>query len=97
LKVMVVCFGQKQTSPPAESMYRLTVEKPAAIESGKPFKVKGMLTNVSKRAWQISHGADMFNYTLYDSDGAAIPRKENTILVESTGIGTTNRTRLQNL
>jgi len=75
----------------ANSSFRLEVEAPDTVGRGEPWTAQGVLLNESDREIEIMHGADLFEYTLYDADNDVVPRPETMIAINSIGYVTTLR------
>ncbi|MCZ6911107.1 MAG: hypothetical protein O7C56_09720 [Rickettsia endosymbiont of Ixodes persulcatus] len=78
----------EEGSGPSESMFSIEITIPEELAAERSFDVKGFLINTSNKSWNISHGADMFTYSLYNDDEELVPRKEKMIAVNDIGIGT---------
>lgn len=72
---------------PEANMFSMNVKAPDAIQAGKPFIVKGELTNNSDGSVQIEHGADMFQYEITDDKGEPIPQEAKIRVINSIGMG----------
>ncbi|QGQ95282.1 hypothetical protein EHS13_10460 [Paenibacillus psychroresistens] len=67
-------------------MFSLKVTVPKDIQADKPFNVEGVMVNDSGRSWEISHGADMFNYIIYDKNGEVVLQDSELRMVNAIGI-----------
>jgi len=85
---LVGCSKDEPPSSAAPS-FRLEVEAPATVERGEPWAAQGILLNTSQREIEIMHGADLFEYTLYDADNDVVPRPESMIAINNIGYVTT--------
>lgn len=77
------------TGEPTEAMFNVDMQIPDRIEAGQPFEVEGSLVNLSDRDWEISHGAAMFTYSVFNDNGEPVPREDRIIAVNDIGLGTT--------
>lgn len=81
LKIMVffifvgAILGCTKTVQPIESMFQVSVDNMTDVKVNEPFTINGYLTNVSKKSWQLSHGAGMFTYQIVDEEDNLVPRE----------------------
>lgn len=71
-----------------EASFTVEMNIPPGIKVNEPFVVEGLLCNNSDRAVEIMHGAAMFTYKVYHSDGIEVPIEHGTYTVNDIGIGT---------
>lgn len=54
---------------PDEAMFRVSLEVPNEVTAGNFFQADGYLHNESRFEWSILHGADLFQYRVFDHKG----------------------------
>jgi hypothetical protein len=72
-----------------DASFRLEVEAPETVKPGEPWSAQGILLNMSSRDVEIMHGADLFQYQLYNADNELVPRPEQMIAINDIGYVTT--------
>ncbi|HIW34305.1 MAG TPA: hypothetical protein IAA29_16100 [Candidatus Paenibacillus intestinavium] len=71
IMTLVGCPNSIVTTPDA-SMFNITIDTPTNLQAGESILLTGKLVNHSDSSWELEHGADMFTYDVYDSNGEYI-------------------------
>jgi len=84
---MASSYVQQSNLHKDESIFSLEMIIPSDIHINQPFEIKGLLCNNSDRKVEIQHGADMFTYVVYNSDGVEVPSERGSYTINDIGIG----------
>jgi hypothetical protein len=82
--LFIVTACSKETTPD-EKMFEVGSDDLTNIQASQPFQISGYIKNKSKHKWDISHGADIFTYEIYDSDGNLVKQEYDMLFTNSIG------------
>lgn len=77
---MIVLVGC-QSNPTAKN-FSVTVAAPKELKADELFIVTGTLVNHSDNPWDVLHGADMFTYDVFDSNGDRVSQGIEPLMFE---------------
>lgn len=89
LMVVFVITGCAKQQFPTEDDFLVEMDSIPEIQHNQSFAFTASLTNTSRRAWKISHGADMFTYEIIDSEGSVVYPENGIMFINSIGYGHT--------
>jgi len=80
--VLVGCQSDQKSTPVANN-FSLHVDAPEDLQAGELFIITGTLVNQSDNTWDIQHGAAMFTYDVFDSNGDEVSQGIEPLMFES--------------
>ncbi|AZS16017.1 hypothetical protein [Paenibacillus lutimineralis] len=80
-------YVQQSNPDKDESIFSVEMIIPSDIQVNEPFEIEGLLCNNSDKKVEILHGAAMFTYVVYNSDGVEVPNERGTYTISDIGIG----------
>lgn len=78
-------IGCSKAIVPNADMFEAGNDELINIKANQSFQITGYLKNNSKQEWNISYGADMFTYEIYDKDGNIVKQDYEMLFVNSIG------------
>lgn len=85
LFLLTVMIGCSKEFNPHANMFEVGSDELKSIKTNQPFQINGFVRNNSNQKWNISHGAGMFTYEIYDADGNLV--KQNNDFLFRNDIG----------
>ncbi|OBR65187.1 hypothetical protein A7K91_00465 [Paenibacillus oryzae] len=82
--LFIVTACSKETAPD-EKMFEVGSDDLTNIQASQPFQINGYVKNKSNHKWDISHGADIFTYEIYDSEGNLVKQDYDMLFTNSIG------------
>ncbi len=82
--LFIVTACSKETTPD-EKMFEVGSDDLTNIQASQPFQISGYIKNRSNHKWDISHGAGIFTYEIYDSDGNLVKQDYDMLFTNSIG------------
>jgi hypothetical protein len=86
LAITIVGCQSDIESIPKANMFSINVDAPNDLQADKPFVVNGTLINNSNTSWEITHGAGMFTYDVYDMNDELVLQDIELRMVNAIGI-----------
>lgn len=81
IMTLVGCSNSTVTTPDA-GMFNIIVDTSTDLQAGESILLTGKLVNHSDSSWELEHGADMFTYDVYDSNGNRVSQSVEPLMVE---------------
>ena len=75
-------------SKPTDSMFAVGVDELKDVRVGEPFVITGYVKNASKKSWDLSFGAGLFTYELYDKSGNIVKTDAEMLFWNNIGFST---------
>jgi len=80
-----IVTGCSEEINPNENLFEVGSDELKSIKTNQPFQITGFVKNNSKQKWDISHGAGMFTYEIYDSDGNLVEQDNDFLYRNDIG------------
>lgn len=85
LSILFVLSEESLKSKLNESKFEVGNDELKNIQVNEPFQITGYLRNISNQNLEISYGAGLFTYEIYDSDGKIVQRKDGMLFKNDIG------------
>ncbi|WP_168122418.1 hypothetical protein [Paenibacillus sp. HB172176] len=83
--LLSVWSGCSKEINPNANMFEVGSDKLKSVKVSQSFQITGFLKNNSNQKWNISHGAGMFTYEIYDGDGNLVKQDHNILYRDDIG------------
>ena len=86
--LLSITIGFEIPSKPTENMFVVGVDELKDVRVSEPFVITGYVKNESKKSWDLSFGAGLFTYELYDKSGNIVKTDAEMLFRNDIGYST---------